>query len=395
MPTRISGSTRTGARSACDSCSGSSTTPARAGACVFPLHDPERAPAYRLPNDRVLAWAGKARDDCCLSAASTRPKIRSRRASAASRPARAGIKLHPRAQAFGFASPEMDGIFALAESAAVPILIHAGRGLPPLGGWARRSHPAPPRWRADPRPRGDLRSGHHHLAPGRSPGGALRHLLLLPARRDRAARARPNRAHRVRLRPALRPACHHPLHGAARRRAGRPRRGRGAGAARRHDRRTVRRPRAAVGHRSAARTLDHALRSARAGVRIWQPRRPRDVHGTDEQAQAMLEMALAACRDPDPGDVGAALETIEAALTAAGALLWRRPRTASARRSISSTARSCAPPPSCPTAPQPRASQTAAHSPRSRRSRSRIPRLSPNAPTTSSTCSLSKPPASR
>ena len=26
-------------------------------ACVFPLHDPERYPAYRVPNDRVLAWA--------------------------------------------------------------------------------------------------------------------------------------------------------------------------------------------------------------------------------------------------------------------------------------------------------------------------------------------------
>ena len=26
-------------------------------ACVFPLHDPERRPAYSLPNDRVLAWA--------------------------------------------------------------------------------------------------------------------------------------------------------------------------------------------------------------------------------------------------------------------------------------------------------------------------------------------------
>src|SRR5215471_5323582 len=29
-------------------------------ACVFPLHDPERRPAYSLPNDRVLAWAGES-----------------------------------------------------------------------------------------------------------------------------------------------------------------------------------------------------------------------------------------------------------------------------------------------------------------------------------------------
>jgi hypothetical protein len=43
--------------------------------------------------------------------------------------------------------------------------------------------------------------------------------------------------------------------------------------------------------------------------------------GSAEQAQAMLEMALAACRDPDPGDVGEALATIETALGAAGAQL--------------------------------------------------------------------------
>src|SRR5664279_3966695 len=29
-------------------------------ACLFPLHDPERKPAYSLPNDRVLEWAGES-----------------------------------------------------------------------------------------------------------------------------------------------------------------------------------------------------------------------------------------------------------------------------------------------------------------------------------------------
>jgi hypothetical protein len=43
--------------------------------------------------------------------------------------------------------------------------------------------------------------------------------------------------------------------------------------------------------------------------------------GVIEQARAMIEMALAACRDPQPGDVGQALETIGAALTAAQGLL--------------------------------------------------------------------------
>jgi hypothetical protein len=43
-----------------------------------------------------------------------------------------GIKLHPRAQDFVFDGKDMDGVFALAASSRVPILIHAGRGLPPL-----------------------------------------------------------------------------------------------------------------------------------------------------------------------------------------------------------------------------------------------------------------------
>ena len=43
--------------------------------------------------------------------------------------------------------------------------------------------------------------------------------------------------------------------------------------------------------------------------------------GAREQARAMLDMALAACRDPEPGAVGEALDTIGAALSAADALL--------------------------------------------------------------------------
>ena len=43
--------------------------------------------------------------------------------------------------------------------------------------------------------------------------------------------------------------------------------------------------------------------------------------GAIEQARAMLDMAVAACRDPQPGSDGEALDTIGAALTAADALL--------------------------------------------------------------------------
>jgi hypothetical protein len=43
--------------------------------------------------------------------------------------------------------------------------------------------------------------------------------------------------------------------------------------------------------------------------------------GVAEQARAMLDMAIAACRDPAPGSDGEALETIGAALSAADQLL--------------------------------------------------------------------------
>ncbi len=45
----------------------------------------------------------------------------------------------------------------------------------------------------------------------------------------------------------------------------------------------------------------------------------------------MLEMAIAACRDPEPGAVGEALETIGAALSAANALLEDRGRACAPR----------------------------------------------------------------
>lgn len=101
-------------------------------ACVFALHDPERDPAYRVPNDRVLAWSaasdGRLIPFCRLDPADG-PLAEGERALAAG--AR-GIKLHPRAQVFAFDGPAIEGIFTLAEQARVPILIHAGRGMPPI-----------------------------------------------------------------------------------------------------------------------------------------------------------------------------------------------------------------------------------------------------------------------
>ena len=112
-------------------------------ACVFALHDPERVPAYRRPNDRVLAWAGESGGRlvpyCRLDPADDPVGEAERCLAAGAR----GIKLHPRAQSFGFDGPAAEAIFAVAGEAGVPILIHAGRGMPtmaPLADLALR-HP--------------------------------------------------------------------------------------------------------------------------------------------------------------------------------------------------------------------------------------------------------------
>jgi len=100
--------------------------------CVFPLHDPDRHPAYRVPNDRVFAWAqesnGRLIPFCRLDPGDD-PIAEGKRCLALG--AR-GIKLHPREQSFGLDGPEVDSIFALAAEARIPIIIHAGRGMPPM-----------------------------------------------------------------------------------------------------------------------------------------------------------------------------------------------------------------------------------------------------------------------
>jgi predicted TIM-barrel fold metal-dependent hydrolase len=101
-------------------------------ACVFPLHDPERQPSYSVPNDRVLRWAGESDGRLvpfCRLDPFEDPLAECERCLGIG--AR-GIKLHPRAQDFVFDGGQMDDVFKLAEEARVPILIHAGRGLPPL-----------------------------------------------------------------------------------------------------------------------------------------------------------------------------------------------------------------------------------------------------------------------
>ena len=101
-------------------------------AFTFPLNDPDRRPAYRVPNDRVMQWAAASEGAlvpfCRLDLTENPIAEAERCLDAGAR----GIKLHPRAQAFDFGEVALNPVFELAAERHVPILIHTGRGLPPI-----------------------------------------------------------------------------------------------------------------------------------------------------------------------------------------------------------------------------------------------------------------------
>jgi predicted TIM-barrel fold metal-dependent hydrolase len=103
---------------------------AHARGVVFPMHEPE---GYRQANDFVIRAAAD-------SGGTVVPYCRvDPRDGALSEAARAldagarGIKLHPRAEQFGLDEPGVRDVVALAHERRVPVLIHAGRGIPALG----------------------------------------------------------------------------------------------------------------------------------------------------------------------------------------------------------------------------------------------------------------------
>jgi len=101
-------------------------------AFMFCLDEPDRHPGFRAGNDRTLEFAARsegrlvpfvrlALDEGPLEEARRCLDLGAR-----------GIKLHPRAQKFLLDDERLAPIFALAAERGVPILIHAGRGLPPI-----------------------------------------------------------------------------------------------------------------------------------------------------------------------------------------------------------------------------------------------------------------------
>jgi uncharacterized protein len=104
--------------------------PIDAQAVVFAMHEPE---GYPPANDMVMAEAeaadGRLFAFCRLDPADS-PVTEARRCLEAG--AR-GIKLHPRAEGFNLDHPELEDVYRLADEANLPILCHAGRGIPALG----------------------------------------------------------------------------------------------------------------------------------------------------------------------------------------------------------------------------------------------------------------------
>jgi len=102
------------------------------GAFMFCLDEADREPAFTAPNDRTLVHAER-------SSGTLLPFVRLDLTAQPIEEARRcldvgarGIKLHPRAQAFALSDERLQPVFALAVERSVPILIHGGRGLPPI-----------------------------------------------------------------------------------------------------------------------------------------------------------------------------------------------------------------------------------------------------------------------
>ncbi|MGI9184953.1 MAG: amidohydrolase family protein [Solirubrobacteraceae bacterium] len=103
------------------------------GAFVFPMHEPD---GYPPANDMVIAAAaesGGLLTPFCRVKPGSDALAEAQRALAKGAK---GIKLHPRAEQFALDHPDMESLAALAHERALPILIHAGRGIPALGAHA-------------------------------------------------------------------------------------------------------------------------------------------------------------------------------------------------------------------------------------------------------------------
>jgi uncharacterized protein len=105
---------------------------------MFCMDEVDRHPAFRAANDRTLAHAQRSEGRLVpfvrLDLAEGPVEEATRCLDLGAR----GIKLHPRAQRFLLNDERLAPVFELAADRGVPILIHGGRGLPPIADHLQR-----------------------------------------------------------------------------------------------------------------------------------------------------------------------------------------------------------------------------------------------------------------
>jgi predicted TIM-barrel fold metal-dependent hydrolase len=101
-------------------------------AFMFCLDEPDRHPGFTAANDRTLAAAARSNGRLIPFVRLDLNEGPLEEAQRCLDLGARGIKLHPRAQRFVPEDERLIPVFALAAERRVPILIHAGRGLPPI-----------------------------------------------------------------------------------------------------------------------------------------------------------------------------------------------------------------------------------------------------------------------
>jgi uncharacterized protein len=102
------------------------------GCFVFCLDEPDRHPSFSAANERTLASAERSGGRMIPFVRLDLSEEPIEEATRCLDLGAKGIKLHPRAQKFLLDDERLAPVFALAAERRVPILIHGGRGLPPI-----------------------------------------------------------------------------------------------------------------------------------------------------------------------------------------------------------------------------------------------------------------------
>ena len=103
-----------------------------AHAFMFCMDEADRHPGFVAPNDRTLEYAKRSEGRLIPFVRLDLTESPIEEAERCLDLGARGIKLHPRAQRFMLNDERLAPVFALASERQVPILIHGGRGLPPI-----------------------------------------------------------------------------------------------------------------------------------------------------------------------------------------------------------------------------------------------------------------------